>query len=391
MPTELFDVLGHRLSAYAFAVCAALTLLVVLMFGASAKAQTFTTLYNFTGTDGEHPDAGIVEDKAGNLYGTTLYGGPRYNGVVFRVSSGGTETVLWSFSGSTDGSNPSGPVIRDDNGNLYGTTEGGGTSYNGTVFMINIAGKETVLHSFAGGTSDGCRPQGGLAMDKYGSLYGTTYGCGSNSYGTVFKLSKKGTYTLLYNFTGTDGAYPDASPILDRRGNLYGVTVGGGRAGAGVVYKLTKRRVKVLYAFTGATNGCSPAGRPAMDYAGNLYGTTSGNGCSNNGTVWKVSQKGTETILHTFAGGTTDGCNPYGGVVRDSSGNLYGTAFYCGAYNGGTVWELSGRTLTLLHSFGDSDGLYPNGELLRDSKGVLYGTTHNGGTDDYGTVWSYAP
>jgi uncharacterized repeat protein (TIGR03803 family) len=389
MPSRLSDVLNHLLSTYALAECAAL-LMVVLVFGTSAQAQTFATLYSFTGTDGEHPNAGVVEDRAGNLYSTTPYGG-HYNGVVFKVSSSGTETVLHYF-GSADGANPYSPVIRDNKGNLYGTTWGGGTSSQGTIFVIDAAGKQTVLHSFAGGTTDGCFPGGGLAMDKYGSLYGTTSSCGADNYGTLFKLGKKGAYTLLHSFAGRDGAYPgNSSPILGRQGNIYGVTFEGGRAGAGVVYKLTKRRIKVLYAFRGATDGCSPSATPAMDKAGNLYGTTSGNGCSGNGTVWKVSPKGAETILHSFAGGTTDGCNPYGGVVRDPKGNLYGTTFSCGAYNAGTVWELSGDTLTLLHSFSGSDGLYPNGDLLRDSKGGLYGTAHNGGTEDYGTVWSYMP
>jgi len=376
-----------------FATRAALATLIGLLVGALAQAQTFTTLYNFTGgTDGGIPQDGVVEDKASNLYGTAEYSSPG-DGVVFQVSSSGTETVLYRFSNGSDGGYPLGAVIRGKTGNLYGTTESGGdSSCNcGVVFMIDTSGKEFVLHSFVGGTSDGCYPAGGLATDRYGSLYGTTTSCGANNQGIVFTVDKKGTYTLLHSFGGgaSDGAYPElTSPVLDRQSNIYGVTSGGGAAGYGVVYKLAKKRITVLHSFTG-TDGCDPEGTPAIDKAGNLYGTTNGNGCSSYGTVWKVSQKRGETILHRFAGGTSDGCYPNGGLARDSKGNLYGSTDQCGAQNCGTLWELSGRTRTLLHSFVGSDGKYPNGDLLLDSKGGLYGTTNRGGTYDYGTVWAY--
>ena len=390
-PIGMSNRLKNHCDTHALAACVALTLVIFVVLGASVEAQTLTTLYSFTGgSDGGYPDAGVVVDKAGNLYGTTPYGGSSYNGVVFQVSPSGAETILYDF-GFADGANPYTPVIRDYSGNLYGTTWDGGASGQGTVYMIDTTGTHTVLHNFAGGTTDGCGPEGSLVMDKYGSLYGTTWNCGARNYGTVFKLGKNGAYGLLHSFSGRDGAYPDASLILDTLGNVYGVTSGGGSASAGVVYKLTKRGIEVLHAFSGATDGCSPSGTPAMDKAGNLYGTTSGNGCSSNGTVWRVSQKGVETILHSFAGGTADGCNPYGGVVGDSKGNAYGNTSSCGAYNSGTLWELSGPTLSLLHSFAGSDGFFPSGDLRRDSNGVLYGTTRNGGTNDVGTVWSYVP
>lgn len=361
----------------------------LVLLGPTAQAQTLTTLYSFKGNpDGGLPFAGVVQDESGNLYGTTPYGGSD-NGVVYEVTPSEVETVLYSF-GYVTGADPFSPILRDNEGNIFGTTAWGGTSGQGTIFVIDTSGKETVVHNFAGGTTDGCEP-GGLVMDKSGSLYGTTSDCGANKYGTVFKLTRKGAYSVLHSFTGTDGAYPSlTTPIFDRSGNLYGVAYGGGSADAGVVYKLTTAGIQVLHSFTGTTDSCNPYGIPVIDEAGNLYGTTSGIGCGSNGTVWRVSPKGVETILHSFVG-TTDGCYPYGGVVGDSHGHLYGNTSQCGANNGGTLWELSSSGFTVLHSFAGPDGLYPQGNLLLGPNGELYGTTHSGGTGGEGTVWSYVP
>jgi uncharacterized repeat protein (TIGR03803 family) len=163
-----------------------MTFIVVLVLAALAQAQTFTDLYNFTGTSGATPDVGVIQDSAGNFYGTTAGGGSDSYGVVYKLSSSGTETVLYNFTGGTDGGYPYAPVIRDSKGNLYGTTFRGGTDSCGVVFKVNTAGKETVLHSFAGGSSDGCYPFQGVIMDKKGNLYGTTYYDGAHGNGTVF-------------------------------------------------------------------------------------------------------------------------------------------------------------------------------------------------------------
>ncbi len=195
-----------------------MTFLVVLVLAALAPAQTFTTLYNFTGgSDGWGPYAGVIQDSAGNLYGSTSLGGdsnctPGYGygcGVVFKLDTAGTETVLHTFSGSPDGTNPVGPVVRDMAGNFYGNSSYGGSSGNGTVFRIDTARTETVLYSFTG-NSDGCYPWQGLVRDKAGDLYGTTSSCGSSGYGTIFKVNSAGAFTLLHSFTGrsSDGAYP---------------------------------------------------------------------------------------------------------------------------------------------------------------------------------------
>jgi uncharacterized repeat protein (TIGR03803 family) len=388
-----------------------LTFLVVLMFAALAPAQTFTTLYNFCSangcTDGAYPVAGVIEDAAGTLYGTTFEGGSSGYGAVFKVDTAGTEAVLYSFCSQTncaDGDAPSTPLSRDWAGNIYGTTYFGGTSSNcrngcGTVFKIDTAGNETVLHSFAGGASDGCGPYQGL-RDDAGTLYGTTYGCGASGYGTIFKVDRAGNFKLLHNFSGgkSDGAYPYFGRLtMDKAGNLYGVSSRGGASGNGVLYKLSKNGTfTVLHRFGRGTDGCLPAGSVVQDKAGNFYGTTSFCGSSNYGTIWKVSKNGKETVLHNFAGGSSDGCNPAAGVSRDSKGNLYGVTYGCGANNYGVLYELSASgTFTLLHTFGGADGRVPYGEVRMTTTGTLFGTAQYGGTGHCfygcGTLWSYVP
>jgi uncharacterized repeat protein (TIGR03803 family) len=298
-------------------------------------------------------------------------------------------------------------VIRDNAGNLYGTTIGGGSDNVGTVFKIDTSGQESVLYSFSGG-SDGCDPLQGLVRDKAGNLYGTTNPYGDShcsGYGTIFKVDKKGNLTPLHSFTGgsSDGAYPYYGHLtMDKSGNLYGVTWGGGAYGYGVLYEFSRSgKFIVLHSFNNSSSdGCYPYGSVLMDKAGDFYGTTSGCGSYYYGTIWKLSKKGKETILHNFAGAPSDGCTPYAGVAQDPKGNLYGVTTGCGAnYFYGTVYELSAKgTLTLLHSFDEADGADPIGEVLRSSTGTLFGTTYHGGTSDCriyystcGTVWSYVP
>jgi uncharacterized repeat protein (TIGR03803 family) len=375
-------------------------LLAMLMLGTLVQGQTFTTLYRFDGgKDGDAPFAGVILDGSGNLYGTTLYGGdlncfsPDGCGVVYKVDSSGKETGLHSFSG-VDGQWPFTPVIRDREGNLYGTSYSGGPGYWGVVFKIDTTGKETVLYDFKGG-SDGCFPFQGLVRDEAGTLYGTTAGCGSGELGngTIFKIDSAGSFSVLHIFfrDTSDGGHPDYGHLsMDKSGNLYGVTLWGGVYDEGVVYKLGKNgSFTLLHSFAGdASDGCNPYGSVALDETGNIYGTTSGCDSHNYGDIWKVSPKGKETILHSFAGGTSDGCGLQTGVTLDSKGNLYGTTAWCGAHKEGTLYELTAKgKLTLLHSFGDgSDGANPWGEVWRTVDGTLFGVTYGGST-----VWSYAP
>jgi uncharacterized repeat protein (TIGR03803 family) len=383
------------------AASAALTLAVVFVFGLvtvrSAHAQTFTDLYNFTiGHDGGNPYAGLIRDSKGNLYGTTYWGGSSGWGTVFKVDKTGKETVLYNFTGRADGANPAAGVIRDSKGNLYGTTYDGGAFNWGVVFKVDTAGTQSVLYSFTGGVGDGCTPDQGLVQDKAGNFYGTTQQCGATGHGVVFQVTPAGTETVLHHFAGgsSDGAYPvGGSLLIDSKINLYGIAEEGGASGEGVVYKLSKSgTLTVLYNFAGGTtDGCFPFGSLAKDKSGNFYGTTQQCGSSGNGVVWKLS-KGTETLLHSFAGGTTDGITPYAGVVLDATGNLYGDTSGGGVSGAGTVYKLSSTgTLTLLHSFAGADGQSPYGGVILDTKGKVYGTSEAGGTGGGGTVWSLTP
>jgi uncharacterized repeat protein (TIGR03803 family) len=376
-------------------------LVVVIVFGTvaqSAQPQTFTVLVNFTGgSDGGLPYAALIRDAQGNLYGTTSHGGSFTGyGVVFKVDRKGTETVLYSFTGQADGAYPYGPLIRDTAGNLYGLTELAGTYGNGTLFKVTETGKATVLHSFAGGTTDGCNPDGGLIRDSDGNFYGTTEDCGAFGFGTVFKFSKSGKETLLHSFAGgRDGKYPQLSNlVIDKEGSLYGVTALGGTSNEGVVYKVNKRGVEtVLHTFVGgSTDGCYASGTLVLDGDDNLYGTTTNCGSDNAGIVWKLGKDGIETVVHSFAGGASDGSTPTAGVTRDANGDLFGGTDFGGTSNKGTVYKLNKEgLLTLLHSFDGSDGNMPLDTLIMDAKGNLYGTASLGGSGSDGTVWKFAP
>jgi len=327
------------------------------------------------GTDGEGPFAGVILDAAGNLYGTTDYLGSSSCacGVVFKLAPNPdgtwTEHVLHRFLAGTDGSNrsngdptPSAGVILDAAGNLYGTTYFGGSGGWGTVFklMPNPDGTwtEHLLHRFTGGT-DGADPSAGVISDATGNLYGTTQYGGSGGLGTVFELmpNPDGTWTeqVLYSFTGgTDGticaacavaANPVAGVILDAAGNLYGTAQFGGAPSScvcGAVFKLAPNpdgtwTEHVLHRFTDA-DGAYPSAGVILDAVGNLYGTTEGGGVGY-GVVFELSRRASggwsERVLHTFLG---YGAGPEAGLLRGASGNLYGTA--SGGTSGGLVFEI---------------------------------------------------
>jgi uncharacterized repeat protein (TIGR03803 family) len=367
----------------------------------SAEAQTFSVLHGFTGgADGANPYAGLIQDSRGNFYGTTQLGGTSNLGTVFKLDPMGTETVLHSFAGGTDGANPYSGLVQDSTGNLYGTTYYGGAPNHGTVFKLDPTDTETVLYSFAGGT-DGANPYASLVQDPAGNLYGTTQRGGASGQGTVFKVDTVGTETVLYNFTGgSDGGSPDGALVLDAAGNLYGTTFGGGalcdhrRIYCGVVFKLDTTGTEiVLHTFTGGTDGFFPVAGLVRDSAGTLYGTT-----SEAGTIFQLDATGNETVLYSFTGGASGG-NPYAGLVRDPAGNLYGTTNYggdstCGNGSGcGVVFQLDTTgTETVLYRFtGGADGANPElGRLIRDSAGNLYGTTQLGGPSNNGVVFKIA-
>jgi uncharacterized repeat protein (TIGR03803 family) len=368
--------------------------------GAVYKLDTkghLTVLYSFTGgSDGSGPRSGVIRDSAGNLYGTTAAGGTANVGVVYELDTTGQLTVLHSFTGWSDGAYPEAGVIRDSAGNLYGTTSYGGTGFGhqggGVVYKLDTTNEFTVLYSFVAGTG-GEYPFAGVISDSAGNLYGTTYAGGAGSSGVVFKLDTSGNETVLYSFTGgADGANPYASVISDSAGNLYGTTFSGGTAGWGVVFKLdTSGNETVLHSFASGTDGANPTG-VIRDSVGDIYGTTIYGGPSRAGVVYRVSKAGTETALYSFTGGT-DGMGSYAGVVRDSAGNLYGTTAYGGAAGVGVAFKLdTSGVQTLLFSFPQSAGGFgPNSGVIRDSAGDLYGTTPLGGTVGAGAVYKLDP
>src|SRR5579872_5030134 len=288
-----------------------------IKFPATKAKLSFTVLHSFLGAgfgDGSNPYAGLVRDAAGNLYGTTETGGSLGFGTVFMVDTGGTETVLYSFNGgAADGASPHGVPVRDAAGNLYGTTASGGRHDKGTVFKVSPTGNETVLHSFSGGSSDGGHPFAGLIEDAAGNFYGTTSsggtGCDGSGCGVVFKLTKTGTLTVLHTFLGgtADGASPYASLLMDAAGNLYGTTLFGGPSGVGTVFKLSKTGGEtLLHSFTGGTtDGASPYAALTQDASANVYGSTYYGGKHNKGIVFRLSPTGAETVLHSFAGGSS--------------------------------------------------------------------------------------
>jgi uncharacterized repeat protein (TIGR03803 family) len=339
---------------------------------------------------GAGPSSGVIRDSEGNLYGTTSAGGTDGDGVVYKLTPAGEETVLYSFKGQPDGTGPQG-VIEDSANNFYGTTTKGGAYNGGTVFELSSTGIETVLYSFAASGTGAVGPDSGVIQDSDGNLYGETYEGGTYTQGTVYKLSPSGTLTILYSFKGGangDGGAPGGGLIRDSEGNLYG-TAGAGPKGFGIVFEISPTGTEtIIYSFKGGTtDGVSPTGGVVRDSEGNLYGTTSLGGTKNYGTVFKISATGSELLLYCF---TTlkDGDHPEGGVILDSKGNMYGTTEFGGPDTDGNVFRISpaGKE-KVLFTFTGLDGEFPIAPLLRDSEGNLYGTTEIGGPSNDGVVF----
>lgn len=426
----------------------ALVLLAMAVYTGNNRAQAqLTTLYSFTGAngDGEYPfPAGqMIFDSSGNLYGTAASGGSNYNGTVFQLvppKSGGawTENVLYRFQGGADGRQPSTSVVFDAAGNLYGATQFGGNIQAcgggcGTIFELSPpsqpggAWTHTVLWTFQG-SFDGQYP-GDVLFASNGSLYGTTSSggtpgvlCHSNQRikfgcGTLFELTppaQKGgawTKTVLYTwpgFTG-DGTGPGTEFTFDSQGNVYGYT-GGGPGRYGTAYKLTPPSGKgswtetVLHDFTGGSDGGYPAGTLTLGPNGVLYGVGSYSGVANaSGVVFELSESGgvwSETVLYTFPGFKGDATTPFATMTIDPSGNLYGTSVAGGSsacYEGcGTIFKLAppsgghGWSESVLFELGNS-GQNPNSSLVQYHNGLLFGNTTYLGADDVGSIFTLVP
>jgi uncharacterized repeat protein (TIGR03803 family) len=392
-----------------------------------AQTQTLTVLHTFTNIpDGARPAGRMLLDPAGNLYGTTTIGGTIGYGSVFKVDPGGNESVFYSFAGPPDGNEPLGGLIQDGAGNLYGTTNHGGTTTVcgtdspswagcGIVFKLDPSRTETVLHRFGSNGPDGANPTGPLALDSSGSLWGSTQEGGERGCtvpippngrlvdvgcGTVFKVDVGGIESVVHNFIKADGAAPLGGVVQDATGNFYGVTLSGGLqncpsaffADCGTVFKVdASGQFSTLYSFKGGDGGPDgdiPESSLILDPAGNLYGTTNAGGtvvCAPQvlpgitcGTIFQLTPAGKETVLHSF-GGPGDAGYPIAGLVRDAAGNFYGLV-------SGLVIKLDSMGKeSILYTFTGLD-IIANGDLVQDTAGNLYGTTGFGANGE-GTVF----
>ena len=414
--TKLAGAPHIRVSCECLGVCsihAALTLAVfsalMLIAAHPAQAQTETVLYNFANSpDGSEPVGGLTSHD-GNFYGTTQVGGAHGQGTVFELSPSGVggwnETVLYNFcsvigqnGNCDDGSGPQASVIFDNLGNLYGTTAFGGTGSVGAVFELSPAGTswtETVLPNVT--TRYSYFLGSGLIMDPAGNLYGTTRGI----YGAVYELSPSGggwTEQQIYQTPFSDDPFYTGL-TMDAAGNIFGATL----------YTLLELSPNgeggwnptSIHQFGHAKDGSYPLGTPVLDQAGNIYGTTQYGGAKGNGTVYKMTPgkrgKWTEKILYSFKGGAKDGSQPRAGIVFDAAGNIYGTTSLGNNYSGGVVFELVAPVGTgsykekVLWSFNGTDGADPVDSLIWDNEGNLYGTAVEGGSSGNGVVFEVTP
>ena len=335
-------------------------------------------------------------------------------GTVFKLvhaGSGWLLNPLYEFSGAGgDGANPAAGVLFGPDGSLYGTTFNGGSGF-GTVYKLQpplsacktafCYWTETVLYRFAS-APDGHQPAGNVSFDQAGNIYGTTEAGGSAGYGTVFKLTRSGSHwteQVLYSFMGgQDGTTPSDGVVIDRAGNLYGTTPYGGidacQGGCGTVFELTPSgsgwTEQVLYRFQGSPDGQRPYAGLLLDPSGNLFGATYEGGNAGGGTIFELSRAGGSwnySVLFNLSGSEN---GPYASLTRDSAGNLYDTTIIPS-----TIFKLSpsggGWSYTDLHDFSGNDGIYPRGSVTLDSQGSLYGTASMGGGDAQGTIWEFAP
>ena len=426
-----------------------LALLIRLLFGAALVLQVcgaqaaavLTTLHSFhVFASGAYPHAELVQGIDDNFYGTTSGGGTNDAGTVFRINTNGALTTLYSFTGGGDGSQPAAGLVQGGDGTFYGTTSGGGTNGGqGTVFKISTNGALTSLYSFTGG-GDGSQPAAGLVQGSNGDFYGTSSTGGATGYGTVFKISTNGMMTTLYTFGSItnangdplDGANPTAALVQGGDGSFYGTTAAGGTytnyvwgAGNGTVFKITPNgALTSLYSFGAVhdTNGlpldgANPTAGLVQGKDGDFYGTTysGGNALITDtdgvarplGTVFKINTNGMLTTLYAFSG-TNDGASPHAGLVQGSDGNFYGTTefnsyqigcpFCNGAEGPGTVFTMTPNgALTTLYSFsGGNDSGNPLARLVQGRDGIFYGTTSGifGGPTPLGvggTVFTIGP
>ncbi len=410
-----------RWPAFAMVLLCALTMIVTQ----PAQAQAFTVIHNFTGgQDGAFPETGLTRDAAGNLYGTTEAGGQvqggncpgRGCGVVFKMAKRGDSWVLTPVYTFQDGDLPSSSIAIAPDGVLYGTTLYGGFNDDGASYQLKPPAvtprsvlspwTETVLYSFGRG-GNGFNPQGDLTFDQSGNIYGTTQVGGVDFNGVVYELTAAGggwTQSVLYSPSGGVGNEQfDGGVVFDSSGNLYGVTPNGGQYGLGGVFELSPSGSgwtgQTIYSFsTGSMDGRYPVGGLLIDSSGNIYGTTTSGGSGGGGTVFELTPGGggwTFKLLYGLSGASMSG--PQGRLIMDVAGNVYGVTYGGGAHRFGSVFKLttSGGSwiYSSLHDFTGAakDGAFPVCGPIMDANGNVYGTVSAAGAYDKGNVWEIAP
>src|SRR5437588_1172596 len=384
---------------------------------AAATATTTNVIFSFSGDDGEYADTDLETDDAGNIYGTTVLGGDFASGTVFKLSptlNGWVQTVLYSFTSGADGGEPYKGVTLDREGNLYGTAVAGGSGSCeggcGVVYKLTNSGgtwTQTVIHAFTGG-NDGSGPGARVTVDRSGNVYGMTPTGGAHGLGTIYKIFQgpSGGWGLkvIHAFTGgSDGATGSAGRMILRNGHLYGAATSGGTFGSGVVFELTPRDgewdFRTIYSFKGQVDGSFPYGALLFDASGNIFGTTYYGGANNIGAVYKLSRRPIaeweEKVLYSFRDGA-NGSNPISNLVFDSAGNLYGTTSE-GGLGSGIIFKLSpvsgGQWIeTVVHRFrGPPDGAFAYNGMVVDRFGDFYGATVHGGDNDDGSIYKFTP
>jgi uncharacterized repeat protein (TIGR03803 family) len=386
---------------------------------ATATAATTNVIFSFGGGDGEYADTDLETDSAGNIYGTTVLGGDFGGGTVFQLrhtATGWVHTVLYSFTGGADGGEPYKGVTIDREGNLYGTAVTGGSGSCeggcGVAYKLRHTGStwtQTVIHAFTGG-DDGSGPGARLTVDWIGNVYGMAPTGGANGLGTIYKIHRgqNGVWNLkvIHTFTGgADGSTGSAGRMIVRDGHLYGAATTGGTYGSGVVFQLTPREVgewnfRTIYSFRGQPDGSFPYGALLFDAWGNIYGTTYYGGANGIGAVYKLSRRfhgeWNERVLYSFQDDGTDGNSPISNLVFGGAGSLYGTTSE-GGLGSGTIFKLSplpgGQwTETVVHAFqGPPDGGFSYNGMVVDRFGNFYGATVHGGDDDDGSIYKFTP
>ena len=382
-------------------------------------AASLNVIYSFEGgADGEYTDTDLVRDAGGNLYGTSVQGGAHAGGTVWQLHPNGdgtwTHTVLYNFTGGTDGAEPYKGVTLDAAGNLYGTavTGGGGACEGGCGVAYKLTNNggtwtQSVIHTFTG-ADDGSGPGARLTLDDSGKVYGMAPTGGVNGLGTIYEMipARHGTYKfkVLHAFTGADGIGGSAGALVLYDGVLYGAATAGGANGQGSIYQLAlnargKWKFKLLYSFRGEPDAGFPYGGLSFDALGNIYGTTYYAGANDFGCVYELSPMGRrwkERVLYSFTGGA-DGSSPISNVNLDSAGDIYGTTSEGGADGEGVIFKLTpgahhSWTESVMHSFaGSPDGEYAYNGMVNGGGDAFFGATVHGGADDEGAIYRFNP